>query len=161
MIALALRNVLASSWFWLALALAAAGGFAKLWDHERQAFAGYRASVDALNQAAQDRTAARIAADKARKETSDAQYAAASVAWLAAVDRLRREAGPVGPIVPAAAPGAADPDRACFSRAILEREIRGALAAFRESARGLVDEGSAARLKLDTAIRWAGSTRAE
>lgn len=159
MIPLALRSVIGSTWFWLALAVAAAGLATKGWLDEREAFAAYRGAVEALNQAAQERTTARIAADKLRKEVSDAQYAAASTAWVSALDRLRRDAGPVGPIVPAAAPGAADPGRACFNRAQLEREIRGALEAFRTSARGLVDEGSQARLKLDTAIKWAADTR--
>lgn len=161
MIGLALRNVLASPWLWLALAIAAAGLATRGWLDERQAFAEYRGAVEALNLAAQDRTRARIALDQSRKETADAQGSAAALAWLAALDRLRRDAGPVGAIVPAAAPGAADPDRACFSRAQLEREIRGALEDFRATARGLVDEGSQARLKLDTAIRWAQERRPE
>lgn len=141
----------------LGVLLASAGGLGKLWLHERSEFASYRGAVDALNQAAQDRTGARIALDKSRKETADAQNSAAALAWLAAVDRMRRAAGPVSPIVPAAAPGAGDPDRVCFDRPQLEREIRGALEVFRESARELVDEGSQARLKLDTAIRWAAA----
>jgi len=159
MMLLALRSVLGNAWLWVALAVAAAALAARGWQNEREAFAQYRGAVEALNLAAQERTRARIAIDKSRKETADAQNSAATLAWLAAVDRLRRAAGPVGPIVPAAAPGAADPDRACFSRAILDREIRGTLEAFREGARGLVDEGSTARLKLDTAIRWAAQTR--
>ena len=158
---LAFRAVLGSTWFWLALAIAATGLAARGWLDERQAFAEYRGAVEALNLAAQDRTRARIALDQSRKETADAQNAAAALAWLAALDRLRRAAGPVGPIVPAAPAGAADPDRACFNRTQLEREIRAALEAFRASTRGLVDEGSQARLKLDTAIRWAQERRAE
>lgn len=157
MIMLALRNALASPWCWLAITIAVAGLAAKGWQDERAAFAAYRGAVEALNHAAQDRTRARIALDKSRKETADAQNSAAALAWLSAVDRVRRAAGPVGPIVPAAAAGAADPDRACFSRAQLEREIRSALETFRASARELVDEGSQARLKLDTAIRWAAT----
>lgn len=158
---LAFRAVLASPWVWLALAIAAASLATRAWLDERQAFAEYRGAVEALNLAAQDRTRARIALDKSRKETSDAQHAAAAGAWLAALDRVRRAAGPVGPIVPAAPAGARDPGRACFDRAILEREIRGALEDFRATARGLVDEGSQARLKLDTAIRWAQERRQE
>lgn len=159
MMLLALRSVLGNVWLWVALAVAAAGLAASGWQNEREAFASYRGAVEALNKAAQDRTRARIALDKSRKETADAQNSAAALAWLAAVDRMRRAAGPVGPIVPAAAPGAVDPGRVCFDRAQLEREIRGALEGFRASARGLVDEGSTARLKLDTAIRWAAQTR--
>jgi len=159
MMLLALRSVLGNAWLWVALAVAAAGLAARGWQNEREAFAQYRGAVEALNLAAQERTRARITLDKSRKETADAQNSAAALAWSAAVDRLRRAAGPVGSIVPAAAPGAGDPDRACFSRAILEREIRGALEGFRASARGLVDEGSTTRLKLDTAIRWAAASR--
>jgi hypothetical protein len=154
-ILLALRSVIGSGWFWLAMSIAAAGLATKGWLDEREAFASYRGAVEALNKAAQERRTAAIALDKSRKETADAQNAAAALAWLAAVDRLRRAAGPVGPIVPAAAPGARDPARACFDRAVLEREIRIALEDFRTATRGLVDEGSQARLKLDTALRWA------
>ena len=161
MVLLALRAVLASAWFWLALAIAAAGLATRAWLDEREAFASYRGAVEALNQAAQDRTRARISLDRSRKETADAQNSAAALAWLAAVDRLRRAAGPVGAIVPAAAPGARDPGRACFDRTILEREIRGALEDFRAATRGIVEEGDGARLKLDTAIRWAQERREE
>lgn len=52
MIGLALRNVLASPWLWLALAIAAAGLATRGWLDERQAFAEYRGAVEALNLAA-------------------------------------------------------------------------------------------------------------
>lgn len=102
MIPLALRSVIGSAWFWLALAIAAAGLMGQGWLDERETFAQYRGAVEALNKAAQDRTRARIALDNSRKETADAQNSAAALAWLAAVNRVRGEAGPVGPIVPAA-----------------------------------------------------------
>lgn len=141
----------------LGVLLASAGGLGKLWLHERSEFASYQGAVEALNVTAQDRTRARIALDKSRKETADAQNSAATLAWLAAVDRLRRDAGPVGPIVPAAAPGAAKPERACFDRAILEPGLRGLLEEFRGETRGIVAKGDGFRLKLDNAIGWGAS----
>ena len=159
MILLALRSVIGSGWFWLAMSIAAAGLATKGWLDEREAFASYRGAVEALNKAAQERTAAAIALDKSRKETADAQNAAAALAWSAALDRVRRAAGPVGPIVPAAAPGAAKPERACFDRAILEPGLRGLLEEFRGETRGIVAKGDGFRLKLDNAIGWGSAIR--
>jgi len=151
-------TILLSPWFWLALAVAAAGALGKAWDDERQAFASYRGGVDALGKAQEERTRDRIALDKARKETADAQLTSTTAAWAAALDRVRRQAGPVASIVPPAPAGASKPDRACFDRAILDRGLRGAMEEFRSAARGIVEKGDGARLRLDNALRWAGGS---
>ena len=147
--------ILLSPWFWLALAAAAAGALGKAWDAERNAFAAYRGGVEALGKAQEERTRDRIALDKARKETADAQLVATTTAWAAAIDRVRREAGPVAGVVPPAPADAVRPDRACFDREELERGIRDSMEELRAATRRVVEKGDQTRLRLDSALRWA------
>lgn len=88
--------------------------------------------------------------DRERKEKSDAENLKTVAALTADVKRLRdKRAG--GSFVPGAAPGAGRADLAAFDRAELERALR----AFDAGIQGLVDEGSATVINLDTAKRWA------
>lgn len=120
--------------------------------------AEYKGFVDEtkrLGKDARDKAEREKAADKLNKERTDEESARSLTALRADRDRLRKSAGPVGRIVPAAAAAADRPDRITFDRAELDREIREALENFRTATRGIVDEGAEARLKLDAAIRWA------
>lgn len=57
--------------------------------------------------------------------------------------------------VPAAAAGAADPDRACFSRAALDRGLAAADGVLQEGAVGILRRGDSAIVDLNTAKAWA------
>mgnify|MGYP000867998209 CR=1 FL=1 len=93
---------------------------------------------------------ARTLADKQRKEASDASYQKALALAGADIQRMRDAARADTYVVPASAPAAGSPDRACFNRAELDAAIRG----FAEEAAVLVSKGATARLKLDEAIKW-------
>ena len=86
--------------------------------------------------------------DLKNKERSDEDLSRRMSRLHADVKRLR-DASPS--LLPAAAPGAADPDRITFSRA----ELDAALRSYREGILGIVEEGAAAVEGLDTAKAWA------
>lgn len=146
--------LLLSPWFWLALAVAAAGAATKGWIDEKAAFDSFKGATEALGEQARERTATRIKTDKLAKEKADAQNKVDRDNFRATVIRLRNERTSSS-FVPAAPAGAASPDRAAFGRADLERAIR----ELDQGVQGLVDQGSAAIIDLDTAKRWAQDTK--
>ena len=147
---------LLSNWRLVAFAatiavLSATAGFykwqANRWEAKYETFvvetraAGIAAEVQAKETKARDEKA---------KEVADAKREKSIAVLRADNQRLRDErAGSV--YVPAAAPGARDPETACFTRADLERALSG----FVEGAAALVGEGDEARLDLDNARAWA------
>jgi hypothetical protein len=116
--------------------------------HEYDAFKG---GVEALGLAAKKAAAEKEAQDKLRKEQADAENKRSTDALLADISRLRAQRAGRSIVPPS--PGASKcPDgQACFERAELERSLRD----YRSSIRGLVDEGSAVTVDLDTVRRWA------
>lgn len=119
-------------------------------DAEKAEFATFKGGVEALGLAAKDAADKKKAADRKRKEDADAENKRLAANLAIALKRLRDERAGSG-FVPPAAAGSASPDRATFERAELERAIR----SLDSGVQGLVDEGSAATLSLDTAKRWA------
>jgi hypothetical protein len=124
---------------------------ANRWEAKYEA---YVAEVAAVAAAAAERTKATEAKNKKEKELADAKNAARLADLRTANQRLRDEIARGG-ILPPAAPGAADPGRASFDRADLERTLR----KFAEGVADLVREGDEARAGLDTAREWARETR--
>ena len=123
---------------------------ANRWEAKYEA---YVAEVAAVAAAAAERTKATEAKNKKEKELADAKNAARLADLRAANQRLRDEiAG--SRFVPGPAPGAADPGRAAFDRADLERTLR----KFAEGVADLVREGDEARAGLDSAREWARET---
>lgn len=114
----------------------------------------YVAEVAAVAAAAAERTKATEAKNKKEKELADAKNAARLADLRSANQRLRDEITR-GSFLSPAAPGAADPGRACVNRA----EFDAALRRFTEGAADLVREGDEARAGLDTAREWARETR--
>ena len=143
-------TLLLSSWFWLALAVTAAGWATKGWIDEKASFDSFKGGIEALGKQAQDRTRDRIALNKAQKEKADAQNKLLRRSNADLVKRLRDNA-PSGSFVPAAPAGSSRPDLVCFDRAEYSR----ADGEFTEEARGLADEGTAATIDLNTARTWA------
>ena len=92
----------------------------------------------------------KIAAYQAAKEKSDAENKALRAGNAALDLKLRGERAARG-YLPPATPGAQRPDRASFDRA----ELGGALRRLDERVSGLIGEGDASRIDLDTARRWA------
>lgn len=116
-------------------------------------YATFKAEVKALGEAAIKAAKQREADDKKRKEAADAENAKVRRDMAGVYDaykRLRDQRAASG-FVPAAAPGAVRPDRACFNRAELERTL-GVIDA---GGAGIAKEGDDARVDLDTAKRWA------
>ncbi len=124
---------------------------ANRWEAKHEAF---RIEVHSLAAAAEQKRIATEAKNKKDKELADAKNAARLANLRAANQRLRDEINSRG-ILPPAAPGAADPGRAAFDRADLER----ALQQFATGVADLVREGDEARAGLDTAREWARETR--
>ncbi len=120
-------------------------------------YATFQAEVKAKGEEQERKTKETIAANQKAKESTDAQNIKLRAANTALSDSLRR-ARASSRFVPAAAPGSASPDRACFSRTELERAIRQLDAGLS----GLIGEGDAARIDLDSARDWAqGQVRGE
>jgi len=113
-------------------------------------FEVFKAEVKAKGDAAAAE-AARIDAENAkRKEKADAERKRLLSANADLAARLRDARAGRG-YVPEAAPGSASPDRAAFNRA----ELDGALRRLDAGVSGLIAEGDAARLGLDSAREWA------
>lgn len=139
------------------LVAAAAFGAVKMHEHDQARFdalqAQYSAFVDkvrATGLEAKKAAEAKEKSDKERKEKSDAENTELRANNTALAKRLRDERAR-SRFVPAAAPGSTSPDRACFGRSELER----ALQRLDEAVSGLVAEGDAARIDLNTAKGWA------
>lgn len=137
-----------------AVLILAMGGLAWLQtsrlDALRKEYAEFKGGVEALGRAAQAEADRKEKADKLRKETVDAENAAALATLASTVQRLRN-ASAGRSIVPAAPAATVRPDLACFDRAELERTLR----EYRSEIRGLADEGAACAVNLDSAKRWA------
>lgn len=132
-------------------------GAVKMHQHDEKAyealetqFTTFKESVRVAGEEAKRKADAQVAADKLRKEKADEENQRTNTALRADLERLR-SARTGGSVVPAAAPTAKRPDLACFDRGQLER----ALSEFVESAAGLVGEGDAFRIDLNTAKAWA------
>lgn len=122
-------------------------------DALRAEYAQFKGGVEALGLAAKKATAEQEARDKANKEKADAENVHTTATLRADIERLRRDRdGARSRILPQTPGGSKCPDgQACFERAELERALRD----YRSAIRGLVDEGSAVTVDLDTAKRWA------
>ena len=121
-------------------------------DKVQASFDGFKAQVAAEGKVAQERANAQAAKDKLTKETADAENARVTAALRADITKLRRERDSARvSTVPAAPAGSGRPDLACFDRSGLESALRGLLG----DIRGLVDQGAAATLDLNTAKAWA------
>lgn len=124
---------------------------ANRWEAKHEAF---RIEVHSLAAAAEQKRIATEAKNKKDKELADARNAARLADLRAANQRLRDSIASTR-FVPQPAPGAADPGRASFDRADLERALR----SFAEGVADLVREGDEARAGLDSAREWARDTR--
>ena len=132
-------------------------GFAGAWklqglrlDKVEAQYASFVAVTKAEGAAAQKIADDQKAIDIAKKEHADNENAATIASLRADYQRLR-DARSRTHYVPAAAPGSKRPQAACFDRAELESALR----QFDAEAAGLVEEGDAARVNLDTAKKWA------
>jgi len=130
----------------LGVALLAVGGY--VWSCERAKANLAEAHAIAERQAVEN--AKQALRDIKAKERADENYERRLARLTIDVRRLRDASAS---LLPAAAPGSADPERACFERA----ELDAALRAFATGAAGLIGEGAAAIEGLDSAKEWAGS----
>jgi hypothetical protein len=110
----------------------------------------FKGGVEALGLAAEHEKAAKEKSDKEKKEKADAEHTQTIAALNADIKRLRVERARRS-FVPGAATSAGRPGIACFDATELESAIRG----LDQEVRGLVDQGSAAIVDLNTAKRWA------
>ncbi len=129
-------------------------GWMKGAEHGEARLEAFRQSVAIEGAKAQALADAQTLRDKQRKESSDASYRTALTTLGRDIDRMRRDAGPIGRILPATTTDPGSPASACFDAAELERELRATLEEFRGKARAIVQQGDEARLRLATAIEW-------
>lgn len=118
---------------------------------EHQSFV---AQTKTLGEAAQKAADATKAADKSRKEQADAENKR-TLDTLRTDNKRLRNARAGSNFLPAAAPGAARPDRACFDRAEFER----ALQRFDNGTTAIVGEGDEARVGLNSSKSWAAGVK--
>jgi len=116
----------------------------------KQEYATFKAEVKATGEAAQKVADAQKAADKAKKENTDAKHKKA-VADLADTIKRLRDSRPSGDLVPAAPANSRSPEVAAFDRAELSRAVR----TFDTEVQGLIDEGAKATVDLNAAKEWA------
>lgn len=139
----------------LALGLAIGGSVAWMTqaariDHIKSEHAAFVANTKAEGEAAARRAAELEATYRTQKEESDRDYQSRIASLDADVRRLRdKRTG--RSYVPAAAPGADNPNRACFGRADLES----AIGKFIADIQGLVEQGDVALTGLNVAKEWA------
>ena len=146
----------------LALSVAANGILSKLYvgakedvARVQQAFDSFKAQVKVEGEAAAKKAALQVASDKLAKDTANAENAKSKrdLAGLYAAYRSLRDqrirAG--SSILPPAAPGSADPQRACFDRTGLDNSLSGLDA----GVTGLLEVGDKAIADLNTARAWA------
>ena len=112
----------------------------------------YKVAVAAVGKAQEERTAARITADKKLKKEIDNDHktklAASNTRSAALTVKLRAASG--GSVLPAPGPGATSSDRTTFDRAELDRALR----EFTAATAGLIGEGDAAVVGLDAGKKW-------
>lgn len=138
------------SWVVYALVAGLLVGYVKGCTDEQQRFAAFRAAVDAVGKAQEQRTRERIALDVKRKKESDRENLRLRADYNLVAKRLRDERASRG-LLPARPTAAGGPAVAAFDWDQLDRAIldyRGAVAQ-------LLEEGDQARIDLDTARRWA------
>lgn len=123
-------------------------GYLKGCSDEKEEFDAFKAQVEAAGRAQEKRTKEIIAENKTAKEKADAENRATHAALDA--ERLRKQRTRTI-FLPATASGPASPTSASFDRANLEQ----ALQRLDAGVQGLVDEGDAAIVDLNTAKRWA------
>jgi hypothetical protein len=117
-------------------------------------YESFKVETKAAGIAAQQAADASIAADKERKEKSDAMLKTRITALAADNKRLRDSAGASS--LPARPADTRCPETwACFDRGELDSAIR----RFTQDTSGLVAEGAAVRLQLTTAMEWATSIK--
>lgn len=118
-------------------------------------FDKFKGGVAALGEKAKEEALRKELEDKQRKEKADEENRSTVDNLNARVSQLRRERDAArSSIVPPSPSGSKCPEgQACFDRAELERTLR----EHRQAVRGLVDEGSAVTVDLNTAKTWAQS----
>ena len=134
----------------LAILGAFAFGYFKGYESEKSKYDLFVAKVTADGEQAEAKAVAKEDANKLAKENADHENQVAISNLNATIGKLRAQHSG-GSFLPPAASGSLRPDLACFDRTAY-------LAAFGEfvtEARGLVDEGAAATVDLDTAKLWA------
>jgi len=119
-------------------------------DAAKTEYATFKAEVKATGEAAQKLADAQKAADKVKKENTDAKHKRAVADLSADLARLRDERAN-SHLLPPAAPNSRSPEIAAFDRAELARAIRD----FDSEVQGLVIEGAKATVDLDAAKIWA------
>lgn len=115
---------------------------------------GFVATTKAQGEAAKKLADAMAAEDKRKKESSDHEYQTTIASLRADVKRMR-DARAGSRFVPAAPAASRRVDLACFDRAELERTIRD----FDTAIQGLLEQGDADAVGLNTARAWAGGIR--
>ena len=119
-------------------------------DAAKTEYATFKAEVKATGEAAQKLADAQKAADKVKKENTDAKHKRAVADLSADLARLRDERAN-SHLLPPAAPNSRSPEIAAFDRPLLERALSG----FVEGTANLIAEGSAATVDLNAAKEWA------
>jgi len=150
-----LLSLLTNKFAIIGIAFALVIGFGAVQTHRFNAitaeYESFKVATKAAGIAAQQAADARIAADKERKEQSDAKYKTRIVALAANNERLRIERANRSEL-PASPPNTKCPDGlACFDRAILS----GALQRLDAGVSGIIDEGDKVTLRLKLAVEWA------
>lgn len=148
-----------------ALAAAAAGGAYQMHKHDQVKYDAMKAEYDtfkggvaALGEAAEKDKQRVEAANAANKKRADDELAKAKrdlAGLYDAYGRLREQSRTRGSVLPTATPGASDPDRACFSRAALDRGLAEADGVLQDGAAKILLRGDTALNGLDVAKRWA------
>lgn len=115
-------------------------------------YANFRINTEIVGKAAQRDADAIKATNEARKAASDESYSKALSVLGADLERLRRARSSTDYLPPAPADTKCPEGWACFNRAELQQAIR----QLDEGVSGILAEGDSVRLRLDTAIRWAG-----
>ena len=149
---------------WLLLAAFVAGlasGAAPAWyvqglrlDALQSKHDGFVATTKAQGEAAKKEAEAKAKADRQLKESSDHEYETTIASLRADVKRMRDDRTR-GRFVPAAPAGSRNPGIACFDRAELEQAIR----RLDSGVSGLLEQGDADAVGLNTARAWAGGIR--
>lgn len=127
----------------MALMLLGVGGYVLHCEHVKKNWAEAKAIAERQNA----ENAKQAHRDLLNKERSDENYKRDMARLAADLKRLRNSRPS---LLPPAAPGAADPDRACFSRA----DLTSALQRYRDGVVELLGEGAAAVEGLDEAKEW-------
>jgi hypothetical protein len=121
-------------------------------DATKAEYKGFVATVKAQGEAAQTVAKAQAERDKKLKEGIDREHQTDIARLTADNQRLRNERAHTN-YVPAAPAGSRSPNLACFDRTELER----ALQQFDKGISGILGEGDAATVGLNTARTWAQS----